>query len=523
MFGNCSKLTALDVSGFNTEKVVDMYRMFENCSSLTSLDVSNFNTSNVTSMFMLFSGCSGLTSLDVTNFNLEKVSVVAEMFEDCTGLTTLDISNFNTGNAFQMESMFIGCSNLKTIYVDSNWSLNPNTEGHYMFEGCTSLVGGKGTAYNSTHRDQDYARIDGGPNSETPGYFTDKNAPVINPEPYAVLSNNNTVLTFYYDEEKEARGGISLDKLNFDSWTSLAAIVAGSVSIPAEEYAKIGNPNLLVYVEADSLAPQGVKNVVVNGVAKEIVLTDATSGNNNWYCPQAFRAERISYTRNFRQQTVVGISRGWESIALPFTVQTITHATQGQITPFGANGTKHFWLRGYSPNGLQRATVLEANTPYLISMPNNPEVYPSEYNLNGQVTFSAENITVPATPSVANRTITRGDISMTANFLLTAQSDSVYAVNVGLARDGYPEGSVFAQGLRDVRPFEAYTTHGSNNGARPRNIRIAVQPNEDITGIKNIENDESEGDWYTIEGYKMQNEPKRKGVYIHNGKKVTVK
>ena len=31
-----------------------------------------------------------------------------------------------------------------------------------------------------------------------------------NAEPYAVLSDNNTVLTFYYDDQKEARGGMSV-------------------------------------------------------------------------------------------------------------------------------------------------------------------------------------------------------------------------------------------------------------------------------------------------------------------------
>ena len=29
-------------------------------------------------------------------------------------------------------------------------------------------------------------------------------------EPYAVLSDNNTVLTFYYDNQKDARGGMSV-------------------------------------------------------------------------------------------------------------------------------------------------------------------------------------------------------------------------------------------------------------------------------------------------------------------------
>ena len=302
---------------------------------------------------------------------------------------------------------------------------------------------------------------------------------------------------------------------------TIAAIVwKNTTPLTTDMLRGINNPNLLIYVEADSLAPQGFKNVVVNGVAKEIVLADATSGNNNWYSPQSFRAEKISYTRNFRQRTEVGISRGWESIALPFTVQTITHATQGLITPFGANGTKHFWLRGYSAEGLRRATVLEANTPYVISMPNDTEVYPYEYNLNGQVTFTAENTTVPATPSVEEMMVVRDLIIMVPTFQYIPVNEYTYAINVGQTRDSYPEGSVFAREFRELRPFEVYTTHGDNHGARPRNIRITAQPNEDITGIKNVENDEFEGDWFTIEGYKMQGEPQRKGIYIQNGKKV---
>jgi hypothetical protein len=44
-----------------------------------------------------------------------------------------------------------------------------------MFSNCTSLVGGQGTAYNSSNpKDKTYAHIDGGPSN--PGYFTAKNA-----------------------------------------------------------------------------------------------------------------------------------------------------------------------------------------------------------------------------------------------------------------------------------------------------------------------------------------------------------
>ncbi|MBO7045902.1 MAG: hypothetical protein J6W38_06060, partial [Prevotella sp.] len=231
----------------------------------------------------------------------------------------------------------------------------------------------------------------------------------------------------------------------------------------------------------------------------------------------------ISYTRNFSQQTEVGVSRGWESIALPFTVQDIMHESKGRIVPFGSQGTgvKYFWLRGYSPNGLHSATTLEAYKPYVISLPNNTMIYPDAYNLNGHVTFSAENTTVPATPDPYDMIVTRGDITMIPVFQSVEQNEGVYAINVGQALDRYAEGSVFARGLRGVRPFEAITVHEAINGARPKYIRIAAQSNNESVGIKDIEHSTMNNEqWYSVDGRQLQGEPKTKGVYIQKGKKI---
>ena len=560
MFAYCSALTNLDLSSLKTDNVSDMSLMFYGCSSLTDLDLRGFNTEKTYSMESMFSGCSNLTNLNMSGFNTNNVTNMMYMFSGCSSLTSLDLSDFNTEKVTEMSQMFILCKNLTTIYVGEGWNTANVTEGSYIFLDCTSLVGGAGTHYNANHTDYTYAHIDGG--TANPGYFTASGAEPWTDEDlklYAVLSRNNTVITFYYDDKMEARGGISVDdeswerreqelissivalvfdesfsdfvvndsegfSINLDGWTSLAAVKAGSINIPAEEYVKTGNPNLLVYVNEPSLAPQGVQNVVVNGVAQEIVLTNATEGNNNWHCPEPFRAEKITYTRNFSQQTEIGISRGWESIALPFTVQDITHESKGRIIPFGAQGTgKYFWLRGYSPDGLHRATVLEANTPYVISMPNNPAVYPYEYNLNGRVTFSAENTTVPATPETWEMTITRDNIRMAPVFQLIPRNEMAYAINVGQPLDRYAEGSVFTRELREVRPFEAVTYHEPVNGARPKNIRIAPQSDDDITGIRTIELDETEGTWYSIDGRQLQGQPHRKGVYLQKGKKIVVK
>lgn len=202
MFLNCTSLKKLNVS-FDTSKVVDMTEMFCQCSQLEELDVSSFNTSNVVYMQGVFSYCSSLKSLDLRNFDLSGVASIAFLFEGCTALeridlsksstnnlgnmdgvfkgcqslTSLDLSSFDTHNVNNMEQLFYECKNLTTIYVGDKWDTSSVLEqfSASLFCWCSNLVGGAGTAYSNTTYDHLlYARIDGGPSSKTPGYFTYK-------------------------------------------------------------------------------------------------------------------------------------------------------------------------------------------------------------------------------------------------------------------------------------------------------------------------------------------------------------
>ena len=174
MFNQCSALTTLDVSHFDTQNVTNMIQMFDNCCTLTTLDVSHFNTAKVTRMDLMFSGCNSLTTLDVSNFDTQNVTDMSAMFYDCSSLTSLDLSSFNTANVTDMRYMFSECSGLTRIYVGSGWSTASVTltNSEYMFRGCESLVGGKGTTFDENHIDKTYAHIDGG--ESNPGYLTEK-------------------------------------------------------------------------------------------------------------------------------------------------------------------------------------------------------------------------------------------------------------------------------------------------------------------------------------------------------------
>ena len=220
MFHNCSLITSLDVSQFKTDSVITMQGMFYNCSGLKTLDVSRFATGKVTDMSFMFYKCSSLDFLDVASFDTRNVKTMESMFDDCSRLTTLDLTNFNTENVEDMYCMFYDCRNLTTIFAGEGWNTS-NVVSNYgynhidgralLFGNCTSLIGGKGTRYDINRTSCIYARID---KPGEPGYFSDKDDPydpeVAEAEPYALLSDGNSVLTFYYNNKKKERGGLEV-------------------------------------------------------------------------------------------------------------------------------------------------------------------------------------------------------------------------------------------------------------------------------------------------------------------------
>ena len=138
MFYNCLKLTNLDLSGFNTSLVTNMYLMFYSCVGLTSLDLSNFDTSQVTTLDSMFNSCSGLTEINITSFNTSKVTNIRSMFYHCTNLLSIDLSNFNTSQVTDMSYMFYNCVRLQELNL-SSFDTSKVTSVEGMFQNCLRL------------------------------------------------------------------------------------------------------------------------------------------------------------------------------------------------------------------------------------------------------------------------------------------------------------------------------------------------------------------------------------------------
>lgn len=302
--------------------------------------------------------------------------------------------------------------------------------------------------------------------------------------------------------------------------TELAAIIWN----PEAAYtATVSNPNLLLYVKSSDYAPATIQNVVVNGTASNIVLAEAKSGNN-FYCPQSFVAQKISYTHNYQMQTGIGEARGWETIALPFDVQTITHATKGTIKPFANwksdDTAKPFWLMELTGTGFVETGSIKAYTPYIISMPNNSQ-YDNQWLLNGKVTFAANSVTIGKTENLNQPTF--NGRSFIPCFAEKESASGLYALNVNndfeTNNSGMTEGSWFVVNKRNVHPFEAYMTSTSSAPQFAFGVFEGM-----TTGIQMM----VDGNWtkeevvYDLQGRKV-NAPSKKGVYIINGKKLMIK
>ena len=544
--------------------------------TLVTIDIdpsfANFNT--LESSGYIFAGCMKLTAIHgLQYFVTDHMTKMQEMFASCESLTELDLSSFNTSHVTEMFAMFQGCSHLKTIIVGPGWTTAALTdEGHEMFAGCTSLVGEKGTTYSEPNFNADYAHIDGGPSN--PGYLTGANVPDITEFEvdgiwYRVRQKGDhevTVVRVMYAEEERfvpsevqyenihwhvtALGekafadlhnvaviGVpsSIDDISVDLFNHcdhLAAIMwETNVPLTSAAMGEFNNPNLLLFMANKAGAPAGVTNIIDMSTftADKIVLTDSESGGNDFYCPETFKANEISYTHVYDQATKIGACQGWESIVLPFDVQTFSHETKGEIYPIASlldeqieyDGDKPFWLYEFTQQDeFVEADKIMANRPYIISMPNDP-AYWDDYILKGRITFSAKNAEIyPTHEPVVVESKSRVFVPNYAN--ADYQNPDVFLLNVGDAYDGHLPGSVFSSERpnRIARPFEAYFVPTGNYPAKRymdifdtevdaiREIPMAAKAKEGI---------------YDLTGRKVEDGQLTKGVYIIDGKKVMVK
>ena len=352
--------------------------------------------------------------------------------------------------------------------------------------------------------------------------FADKKVSVTSADNVQTLEIPATVT--YSNETWEVTG------INENALSECADLAAVIWNPEAPFKAILSNPNALVYVKNEKYVAWADQNAIVDGTAKSITLTDGTKGND-FYCPRAFKAQQISYTHNYSMESGIIEPKGWETIALPFDVQTITHTSAGNIQPFktwnSESEAKPFWLYELTASGYQEAEAIKANTPYLISMPNN-SLYLKEYRIVGKLTFGAKDVEVKATKDL--NTPRYSDRTFVPNFT-NKENESILALNVNNDLVRYTSsdmGSHFVKGLRAVYPFESYMTTTSNT----RSIGVLEDMTTAIKTVQSIVDEKSQGiRVYDLRGILIKSGPSmeevknglKAGIYMVQGRKMIIK
>ena len=117
MFSKCTKLSALDATGFQAKNVEDFVDMFSDCRELSVLDVSKWQMGRAINMHGMFRNCWKLESLDVSKWDVSKCTNFSEMFAGCRRLRGLDFTAWDTSKAKAMGGMFQGCGNENVPFV----------------------------------------------------------------------------------------------------------------------------------------------------------------------------------------------------------------------------------------------------------------------------------------------------------------------------------------------------------------------------------------------------------------------
>jgi surface protein len=115
---NCSNLTSINIEGWNTSNVVNMYNMFANSENLTEIiGIEDLNVEKVKTMISVFSGCHSIKNLDLSNWNVKNVTTILGIFRNCNALETLNLSNWHLVNCKNYNQALQGCDILTNITI----------------------------------------------------------------------------------------------------------------------------------------------------------------------------------------------------------------------------------------------------------------------------------------------------------------------------------------------------------------------------------------------------------------------
>ncbi|MBR1395422.1 MAG: C10 family peptidase [Prevotella sp.] len=269
------------------------------------------------------------------------------------------------------------------------------------------------------------------------------------------------------------------------------------------------NPNTLYIVGSSVPAGLEGKNVVKDGVAETLALTDGYA----FFSPVDFTATKATYTRTFT--TGANGTDGWSTIVLPFDVDAVKQGSN-VIDWFhsGSDTGKNFWLKNFSSEDgntvyFDYADKLEANTPYIIAVPS--DKWGAAWDLTGKaITFEGSSVNVTTGANIIS-----GNNYKLVGTLTPESVTDCYVLNGA--------GNAFAKTTATVDPFRAYFKSIKMLVGAVSQLNIGSE-NGGVTGVNGaalMNKETKNNEVYNLAGQRVANPTK--GLYIKSGKKVIIK
>ena len=429
---------------------------------------STFQNARPTSTYDWFYCQSSLTEIDgIENLNTSEVENMDEMFFMCSGLGTIALNNFDTGNVKTMNLMFDGCSGLTSLDV-SKFNTAKVTSMSCLFSGCSDLT------------TLDLRNFD--------------------------TSNVTNMQMMFYGCTK-LKTIIVGEKWNTQNVTESSDMFSGCTSIKGGAGTLYdSNKTDKEYAHADGLGGAGYLTAVSYGITvsgKAVTFANKSDVLGN---------ETVYYDDDLNTLSLNNANVSSISIA--------SSAPKNlRILVFGDCKVAHTATKGDAFTTSIASTTIEGQgeAKLTISSKNGVGINIKRSSSAGLLVKDIDLVVKGNTAGIigtANATQTRFYSSL-----------AFENTNCNISRVGGEQGSV---GIINKMVLEK--CHWTTGEFDKTNHYVLANPmviERDVigitTGVENGQRNSVKGqrdEWYTIDGQKLSGKPAKKGIYLHNGKKI---
>ena len=258
-------------------------------------------------------------------------------------------------------------------------------------------------------------------------------------------------------------------------------------------------PGVIIFLPDGVSTTAPVTNVVNgDGTSTELNLNNVTS----FVAPRTVHADKVTYQRS--------TAAGFFTLCLPYDFELPEGYTAWTLKK-GVDGVAEFQAGGRE---------IKACEPYVIGV-DDADKARKVTRAGASIDLSAENVTIAATTT--DHSVLRDEVEMFGTLAGLSLTKGAELKALVIQPDFSWKMAPLTSEMY-VPAFECYLVVTGDMASTIAEGGSIPSSFGDATGIWGIETDSlDDGDWYNLDGSRLEGKPKAKGMYIHNGHKIVVK